>query len=45
MFSILAPLDEIGPHILMYWKMQKNDLEIIQALRDKHINTEIYGIG
>ena len=42
---IAAPLDEIGLHILRYWKMKKNNLEIIEAPREKHINMDIYGIG
>lgn len=41
---ILAPLDELAPHILRYWKTRLNDKEIVQALQ-KHFNTERYGIG
>ncbi|KAG1863678.1 hypothetical protein F4604DRAFT_1683560 [Suillus subluteus] len=39
-----APLDELTPHILHYWKTQLNDKEIVHALQ-KHFNTECYGIG
>ncbi|KAG1906761.1 uncharacterized protein F5891DRAFT_975487 [Suillus fuscotomentosus] len=40
----VAPLDELAPHILHYWKTCLNNKEIIQALQ-KHFNTEHYGIG
>jgi hypothetical protein len=41
---ISAPLDELAPHILRYWKTRLNDKEIVQALQ-KHFNTEHCGIG
>jgi hypothetical protein len=41
----LAPLEEIRPHILRYWKMRMNDKKILQQLREKHIDNSKYGIG
>ena len=41
----LAPLEDIAPHILMYWKMRKTDVEILQLLKTVHINCETHGIG
>jgi hypothetical protein len=41
----LAPLDEIAPHILRLWKARQNDRQIVRTLREKHIDTERYGIG
>ncbi|KAG6908222.1 hypothetical protein DXG01_005694 [Tephrocybe rancida] len=40
-----ATLDLIGVHILTYWKMQKNDKEILAILRQKHIDHTQYGLG
>jgi hypothetical protein len=40
----LAPLDELAPHILRYWKTRLNDKEIVLALQ-KHFDTKRYGIG
>ncbi|KAG1833588.1 hypothetical protein F4604DRAFT_1886809 [Suillus subluteus] len=39
------PLDEIAPHILCLWKAHQNDRAIVRTLREKHIDTERYGIG
>jgi hypothetical protein len=39
-----APLDELAPHILRYWKARLNDKEIVRALQ-KHFDTDRYGIG
>ncbi|KAJ7615180.1 hypothetical protein B0H17DRAFT_1152872 [Mycena rosella] len=44
-YSRLAPLGLIGPHTLRYWKMRKNDKEIVELLRTKHLNGTKYGIG
>jgi hypothetical protein len=41
----LAPLDEIAPHILRLWKTRQTDRNIVRILREKHIDTERYGIG
>ncbi|KAG6843514.1 hypothetical protein H0H93_000741, partial [Arthromyces matolae] len=38
-------LDMIGGDILRYWKMKKNDKEILAALRKKHIDHDHYGLG
>jgi hypothetical protein len=40
-----ASLDSLAPHILRYWKMQKNDKEILELLLSKHIDTDKYGLG
>ncbi|KAG2096301.1 uncharacterized protein F5147DRAFT_778350 [Suillus discolor] len=39
------PLDETAPHILRLWKARQNDRQIVRTLREKHIDTERYGIG
>ncbi|KAG1778947.1 hypothetical protein EV702DRAFT_1186286 [Suillus placidus] len=39
-----APLDEITPHILRFWKARLTDKAIVQELR-KVIDTDRYGIG
>ena len=41
----LAPLEDIAPHILKYWKMHKTDVEILDLLQTVHINCEMHGIG
>ncbi|KAK7016029.1 hypothetical protein R3P38DRAFT_3321518 [Favolaschia claudopus] len=41
----LAPLELVKPHILKYWKMRKNDKEIVELLRTKHLHNSEYGIG
>lgn len=41
----LAPLEDIEPHIRRYWKMRKNDKQILQHLLNDHIDTEKYGLG
>lgn len=40
-----APIDELAPHILRYWKMGKPDTQTLELLRSKHINLENYGLG
>lgn len=42
--SNTAPLDEITPHILRFWKARLTDKAIVQELR-KVIDTDRYGIG
>ncbi|KAJ7446098.1 hypothetical protein FB451DRAFT_1355111 [Mycena latifolia] len=39
------PLEEIAPHIQHYWKMQKNDKEIVRLLNAHHIDSSKYGLG
>ncbi|KAG1811302.1 hypothetical protein EV424DRAFT_1542583 [Suillus variegatus] len=39
------PLDEIAPHILRLWKTRQTDRNIVRILREKHIDTDRYGIG
>ncbi|KAG1727663.1 uncharacterized protein EDB91DRAFT_1060983 [Suillus paluster] len=41
----LALLDEIAPHILRLWKTCQTDRNMVHILRQKHIDTEHYGIG
>lgn len=41
----IAPLESIASHIIDYWKMRKTDVEILQLLKDEHIDREIYGLG
>ncbi|KAJ7511196.1 hypothetical protein B0H11DRAFT_1954316 [Mycena galericulata] len=41
----LPPLSLIGSHIMRYWKMQKNDKQILELLRTRHLNGTRYGIG
>lgn len=36
----LAPLEDIAPHILTYWKMRKTDVEILKLLQTVHIYME-----
>lgn len=43
--ALLAPLDEIAPHILRLWKTRQTDRNIVRILREKHIDTDRYGIG
>ncbi|KAG1729104.1 uncharacterized protein EDB91DRAFT_1060156 [Suillus paluster] len=45
MTVFLAPLDEIVPHILRLWKTRQTDRNMVRILRQKHIDTEHYGIG
>jgi hypothetical protein len=40
-----ASIEDIGHHILAYWKMRKNDKEILELLLAKHIDTQVYGLG
>jgi hypothetical protein len=42
---VIAPIEDIAPHILMYWKMRKTDVEILHLLQTVHINREVHGIG
>ncbi|KAG1732588.1 hypothetical protein EDB19DRAFT_1911978 [Suillus lakei] len=39
------PLDEIVPQILRLWKTCQTDRNMVRILREKHIDTEHYGIG
>ncbi|KAJ7465042.1 hypothetical protein FB451DRAFT_1352670 [Mycena latifolia] len=39
------PLEEIAPHIQHYWKMRKNDKEIVRLLNAHHIDSSKYGLG
>ena len=45
MTDLIAPLEDIAPHILKYWKMRKTDIEILNLLKTYHIDDELYGIG
>lgn len=42
---MLAPLEDIAPHILTYWKMRKTDIEILRLLKAVHIDQNLHGIG
>jgi len=44
-FGLLAPLEDLKPHILKYWKMRKTDLEIVNHLREKHIDLTKHSLG
>lgn len=39
-----APLEEITPHVLRFWKARLTDKAIVEELR-KVIDTDRYGIG
>jgi hypothetical protein len=41
---LVAPLEEITPHILRLWKARQTDKMIVENLR-KVIDTSRYGIG
>ncbi|KAJ7773753.1 hypothetical protein B0H14DRAFT_3095982 [Mycena olivaceomarginata] len=39
------PINDIASHIHKYWKMRKNDKEIVRLLMTHHIDTSKYGLG
>ena len=42
----IASIEDIEPHILKkYWKMRKNDKDILDLLLTKHIDTQVHGLG
>jgi hypothetical protein len=41
----IAATEDMVPHILKYWKMRKNDKEILELLLANHIDTQVYGLG
>ncbi|KAJ7611100.1 hypothetical protein DFH06DRAFT_1308571 [Mycena polygramma] len=40
-----APLEDIRPHILRYWKMHHDDKTIVRLLNDHHIDGSKYELG
>ena len=41
----IAPIHDIAPHIHKYWKMRKNDKDIVRLLMIHRIDTSKYGLG
>ncbi|RDB25057.1 hypothetical protein Hypma_007524 [Hypsizygus marmoreus] len=44
-YKPLPPLETVAMHIIKYWKMRKTDKQILELLKEKHIDTNRYGLG